>query len=166
MNLADALTLSRLYAIIPISVLAILGWEQWAGALYIAAIATDAIDGAVARTQGTASKAGADLDGRVDFWFGISTLFWLALLAPQLYREHWLPVLILLAAFGAFIALSRARTGRILMPHLYSAKVTTFLYMLWLPLSIFAQLPGWLVWLTALSAVLSRTESALHVLKH
>ncbi len=164
-TLADALTLSRLYLILPITILVLLQAEKWAGAIYILAVFTDAIDGAVARLQQTASAYGAALDGVVDFWFGIATLIWIALLMPGVYTEHVLAISIGIAAFIAFLIFSYAKNGHVIMPHLYSAKVATFLFALWLPLGVFYELPGWLVWLTAAAVVLSRVESTLYALK-
>ena len=163
-NLADRLTISRLYAIIPITAAVLAGWEILAGVLYLLAVFTDVLDGYVARRQGTASQKGSDLDGVVDFWFSLATLAWLALLNPALYEEHLTPVLLALAAFVAFMSISYAKNKRVVMLHLPSAKLTTFLFALWLPLSVFFALPGWYVWLTAVTAVISRAENTIRVL--
>lgn len=164
-NLADALTISRLYAIIPITAAVLLGWELTAGALYVLAVFTDVLDGYVARKQGTAGQKGSDLDGVVDFWFSLATLAWLAVLNPALYDEHLAPVLLALAAFVAFMSVSYVRNKRVIMLHLPSAKLTTFLFGLWLPLSVFFVLPGWYVWLTAVAAVVSRAENTIRVVR-
>ena len=162
-NLADALTMSRLYAIIPISGAVVAGWEVVAGVLYVLAMLTDALDGWVARRQKTASEQGADLDGVVDFWFSTATLWWLWVLRPEIYTTYTYPVVLGVFAFAAFMILSYAYKKRIVMLHLVSAKITTFLFALWLPLVVFWYLPGWFVYLTVASVVVSRAQNTYRV---
>lgn len=84
-NLANAITLSRLVAVLPIWLLIDAGENALALALFVVAALTDALDGAVAKLIGTASTFGAFLDPLVDklmlgFLFIIAgTLGWTSL---------------------------------------------------------------------------------------
>ena len=162
-NVADALTMSRLYAIIPISAAVVAGWEVLTGVLYVLAMLTDALDGWVARRQKTASQRGADLDGVVDFWFSTATLWWLWVLRPEIYTTYGYAILLGVLAFAAFMLVSYYYQKRIVMLHLVSAKITTFLFALWLPLVVFWYLPGWLIYLTLAAVVISRAQNTYRV---
>jgi cardiolipin synthase (CMP-forming) len=65
-NLANLFTLSRLVALLPIWLLIDAGSYAAALTLFIIAALTDAVDGAIAKSTGTASTFGAILDPLVD----------------------------------------------------------------------------------------------------
>lgn len=163
-NLADALTITRLYAIIPISAAVVSEAYILTAILYGLAILTDALDGWVARRQHTASQNGADLDGVIDFWFTMATLWWLYKINPEIYTQHALPILLGVVSFGIFMAVSHYKHKKIILLHLPSAKVTTTLFALWLPAATLYTLPGWLVWLTMGSVLVSRYQNTRNIL--
>lgn len=65
MSLADALAIARALAAAPVALLVLGGADPWALALFLAAAATDAVDGHVARRRG-ATALGAFLDPLAD----------------------------------------------------------------------------------------------------
>ena len=77
MSLADQLTVARAAAV-PI-VIALYAWDfpnhaYWATAVFIAAMATDQVDGWLARRQGRTSELGSLLDPMADKLLTLSTL--------------------------------------------------------------------------------------------
>ena len=66
LKLANLVTLSRAVLVAPVLILLLLGHPRWALAVYLAACATDILDGWLARRMGQASAFGAQLDAGVD----------------------------------------------------------------------------------------------------
>ncbi|MCX6094164.1 MAG: CDP-alcohol phosphatidyltransferase family protein [Candidatus Bipolaricaulota bacterium] len=86
MSLANAITITRGLAIVPVVVLLVLG-ERWAAWwVFLAACATDPIDGLVARKRHEVTRLGKVLDPLVDKALYVSVLF-------TLYTLGFLPTL-------------------------------------------------------------------------
>ena len=58
MNLPNKLTLARVIAVPFFIILYLLGWQIWAAVLFIAASATDALDGYLARKNNLVTNFG------------------------------------------------------------------------------------------------------------
>jgi CDP-diacylglycerol--glycerol-3-phosphate 3-phosphatidyltransferase len=113
--MAHALTAARLALVVPFALFMArggAGQALLAGLTLLAAVATDLLDGRVARRRGTATPAGAVFDHTVDFVFVTTGLF----AAATRGALPWaLPVLVT-AAFAQYVADSywvhRARSLR------------------------------------------------------
>ena len=66
LDLPNLLSLSRIAALLPLALLLAMGQAWWAAALFVAAAATDLLDGYLARRQGKVTAFGATLDPIAD----------------------------------------------------------------------------------------------------
>jgi phosphatidylglycerophosphate synthase len=157
---ANAVTLSRGLLIAPIFALLGLGQPTAALALYILAALTDLIDGWLARRFGQSSAFGAQLDAVVDNLFSVAILGFLALAYPGLIARQWLAAAILFGGPILYLGVSWLMTRRLMMFHVWSAKVGAFLlFCLWPAIAVTGW-TGWL-WLSALVVGASRLEQVI-----
>lgn len=163
-KLANAVTLLRGVLIVPILLLLATGWDAAALDLYLAAAATDFVDGWLARASGLESEFGAQLDSVVDNLFAVAILFFLVLAFPGLFTRHPIALVILFGGPLLYLAVSQVLTGRLLMFHFWSAKAgALMLFALWPVMS----LTQWefLVPLAAALVGLSRLEQIVFILR-
>lgn len=164
LKLANLVTLSRGLLIAPILALLALGHPQSALTVYLAACATDLIDGWLARRTGQASAFGAQLDASVDNVFSLAILPFLVLAIPGLVEQHLTALIVLFGAPLAYLPISRWMAGRVMMFHFWSAKAGAFLlFALW-PLIVVTGETG-LIALAATMVGLSRAEQVLFILR-
>lgn len=157
---ANAVTLSRGLLIAPIFGLLWFGRPTLALSLYILAAATDVLDGWLARRFKQASAFGAQLDAVVDNLFSLAILGFLALAYPGLIARQWPAAAVLFGGPVLYLALSWLMTRRVLMFHVWSAKLGAFLlFCLWPAIAVTGW-QGWL-WLCALVVGLSRLEQVI-----
>lgn len=129
---ANIVSLCRAVLIGPIVILLLLDQPSWALALYIAAAATDAVDGWLARRQQQGSAYGAALDAAVDNVFSLAIALFLVLAYPDVVMRHRLSMLLLFGLPLAYLAFSQAYCGRLMMFHFRSAKLgALLLFALW-----------------------------------
>jgi phosphatidylglycerophosphate synthase len=157
---ANAVTLSRALLIVPIFGLLWTGQTTPALALYVLAALTDLIDGWLARRFKQSSQFGAQLDAVVDNLFSVAILGFLALAYPGLIARQWMAAAVLFGGPILYLAVSWLLTRRLLMFHVWSAKVGAFLlFCLWPAIAVTGW-QGWL-WLSALVVGLSRLEQVI-----
>ena len=114
LTLANATSASRL-ALVPVSVYAVLA-ERWAlaAAIFVVAVASDFLDGFLARRRGTVSAFGGVLDHTADAIYVTVTLWAIAYAEAQLRVDMVpgiLPLFIALA-FLQYLLDSRALAGK------------------------------------------------------
>ena len=161
-KVANLVTLARLLAVAPITALLLAGRDEAALVLYVAAASTDLVDGWLARRSGRASEFGAQLDAVVDNVFSLAILPFLLIAFPDLWAHHAAALIVLFAGPLAYLAISRAWTGRMMMFHFLSAKLGGFLlFALW-PLLALTHMAG-VVTLTAAIVGLSRLEQLVFI---
>jgi phosphatidylglycerophosphate synthase len=100
--LVRSLTVSRLLCgtfVLPIS--AVYEWWAFAATLFIAAAATDLVDGAIARHWGVASKAGARLDTHADIALTFGAMLAVSVGGVWYWWVTW--VLVGLALFARWV---------------------------------------------------------------
>jgi len=157
---ANAVTLSRGVAIAPILGLLLAGRHNAALGLYIAAACTDLVDGWLARRQNQSSAFGAQLDAVVDNLFSLAILAFLAIAYPELVARQWLACAILFGGPIAYLAASWLLTRRLMMFHVWSAKLgAVLLFSLWPAIDV-TSWTGWL-WLSAAVVGASRLEQVI-----
>jgi phosphatidylglycerophosphate synthase len=157
---ANLVSLLRGVLIPPIIVLLMRHMNAAAMALYVLAVATDGLDGWLARQSGRCSEFGAVLDSVVDNIFSlfIAIFLWLAL--PGLYADYGLALAVLFMAPIAYLAVSWAMTGHIIMFHFHSARLGALaLFALWPAMALTGA--AWLVPVAALLISASRIEQIL-----
>jgi phosphatidylglycerophosphate synthase len=154
---ANAVTLLRAVLIAPIFGFLWIGQDRLALGLYILAAATDLIDGWLARRFKQSSEFGAQLDAVVDNVFSLAILGFLALAYPGLVVRQWIAAAVLFGGPVAYLGVSWLMTRRLMMFHVWSAKVGAFLlFCLWPAIAVTGW-TGWF-WLSALVVGLSRLE--------
>jgi CDP-diacylglycerol--glycerol-3-phosphate 3-phosphatidyltransferase len=157
---ANAVTLSRGLLIAPIFGLLWAGQATAALVLYVLAALTDLLDGWLARRLRQSSEFGAQLDAVVDNLFSVAILGFLAWAYPGLIARQWLAAAVLFGGPILYLGVSWAMTRRLMMFHVWSAKVGAFLlFCLWPAIAVTGW-TGWL-WLSALVVGLSRLEQVI-----
>jgi cardiolipin synthase (CMP-forming) len=125
-SLPNQLTALRLLMIPPLWVIAVLDLPQALGVLLALAALTDVLDGYIARSRKLATDFGSRFDSVADHLLTASTVAWLVLLRPELFREQWLPIAVWLALGAISLAVGWIRFRRLGGIHLYSAKAAGF----------------------------------------
>ena len=157
---ANLVSLLRGVLIPPIVVLLMRDMNAAALALYVLAVATDGLDGWLARRSGRCSEFGAILDSVIDNIFSLSIAVFLWLALPALYVEYPLALAILFIAPLAYLAVSWAMTARVIMFHFHSARLGALvLFALWPAVALTGAV--WLVPVAALVIAASRIEQIL-----
>lgn len=158
-RIADALTWSRVFSVIPITILAWYGFRWWVLGLYIAAALTDIFDGMFAR-RATPSQSKGDLDGRADLLFAAMTLAWIWMLVPGFFQKYWLPYIPLLAVIQVYLTWSDLRWPRLREAHFQFGRMAMALYCFLLPvLIVFGDQP-WFVHAVFIIGTLSKLQLA------
>ncbi|HET6763601.1 MAG TPA: CDP-alcohol phosphatidyltransferase family protein [Longimicrobiaceae bacterium] len=126
-TLPTRITLVRLFAVLPLWLLAFLGHPVAVGLGWLAAALTDGLDGIVARRTRTMTVLGSQLDSLADHLLSTSGFVWLGMLRPEFVRERLGLILTCAAAGLSALAVSWLRFRRLGDLHLYSAKAAAFL---------------------------------------
>jgi CDP-diacylglycerol--glycerol-3-phosphate 3-phosphatidyltransferase len=105
-------------------------WQPQARLLFVVllsgAFLTDQLDGYLCRKYGLSTPYGAKLDRVADDLLTLNTVGWMAVLRPELFREYW-PVLgLLLLGFGASVGLQYIRFRRKIPFHLIAGKTANW----------------------------------------
>ena len=135
MNLANKISISRILAI-PVFIAAVLYNKfEWAAAIFIIAILSDALDGYIARSRGERTQLGALLDPIADKLLLMSAFVCFSLvrdIPDQLRLPPYVPIIIIsrdiFMGLGCFIIY--VIKGKIQIIPTLIGKVTTFLQMI------------------------------------
>jgi len=158
-KIADALTWSRVYSVVPITVLAWYELKWWVFGFYIAASLTDLLDGYFAR-RGSPSAMDIDFDGLADLLFTVVTLLWLWLLIPGFFPKYWLPYLPLLVLLELYTLSARARYKALTVPHLEFGRFGMALFCTLLPVLIIWDDVPWFVHLVLIVGTIGKIQLA------
>ena len=156
-KIADALTWSRVFSVVPITLLAWYELKWWVFAIYIAASLTDLLDGVFAR-RATPPATDTDFDGLADLLFSVMTLLWLWMLIPGFFPKYGLLYLPLLVLLESYMVFARMRYPDLVVPHLESGRKAMALFFLLLPtLIIWGDVP-WFVHLVFIVGTVSKIQ--------
>lgn len=123
----DALTISRMVAA-PVALLAaLLGETAWFARTVAFGLATDAIDGPLARRLKTASPRGARLDSRADFALNSAGLAGVAVLFPAQLAAQWPLLAAAVCAYAGPMAAGWLKFGRLTSYHTRLARASLVL---------------------------------------
>jgi phosphatidylglycerophosphate synthase len=134
-KIADALTWSRIWSAVPITLLAWYELKWWVFALYVAAALTDLLDGMFARRASPPAKD-IDFDGLADLLLSVMTLLWLWLLIPGFFPKYWFPYLPVLVVLELYMSLVRIRRPDLAIPHFQFGRFAMALFFILLPVLI------------------------------
>jgi len=132
---ADLLTWFRIAAAPVIVSMAIVGWRDGFFLLLIASLASDLIDGPIARRLGQQSDRGARLDTWADGLTVLAGLFGLFIFEIEALRPQAGWLLAFLQSYAAAAATCLIKFGRLPAYHLYLAKagaVLSGVFVMWL----------------------------------
>ena len=152
----------RLLLIPVIWVATLLGNGRLVGVGLLVAGATDFFDGYMARRLRQESRAGARLDSLADNLLLISTVAWIELLHPEIFRDN---TLLIVATFGVYLAslsVGLVKFHQLGNLHLYSSKVAGgALYSFAVITLLMAAYEPLLLWLAAAAFMVSSAETLL-----
>ena len=117
-------------------------------AVFLLCVATDALDGYVARRWKLESNLGAKLDNIADTLVYLSLVPWIYLLIPELLLGNLVLIGITLAIYLADLALQYLRHGKRVPLHLLSGKLASALLFLFILHSLVFDVNPFLKWLT------------------
>ena len=156
-KIADALTWSRVFSVVPITLLAWYELKWWVFALYIAAALTDYLDGVFAR-RATPPKTDIDFDGLADLLLSVMTLLWLWMLVPGFFPKYGLLYLPLLVLLELYMVSARTRYPDLVVPHLEFGRKAMALFFLLLPVLILWGDVPWFVHLVFIVGTASKIQ--------
>lgn len=113
----NALSATRLLGVPVLFVLVRREPVAWFAALYALLGITDWLDGKLARAWSQTSAFGSMLDAVADVAYYVSTAYFAVRLFPAYVRPNLPYIVGCLALYAALMVVSRARVGRILLPH-------------------------------------------------
>ena len=165
-NLPNILSLSRLAVFLPVLwLLACYQQPQWLGAVLIAALATDACDGFLARRLNQVTALGARLDSIADNSLIVSAIVWLLWLRPEVIQNRYGVLLTTAVALWALtVAIGWIRFHRFANLHLYSDKIAAVIGGVFLVVSFLNGFIAWLFYLATGTAILASLEGAVLLL--
>lgn len=135
MNVANKISIGRIL-IIPFFIAAVLyGKLNWAAAIFIIAVASDALDGYIARVKGQRTELGALLDPIADKLLLVSAFISFALvknLPHHLKLPPYVPIIVISRDFfmGLGCLVIYVIKGKLEIKPTWLGKVTTFLQMM------------------------------------
>ncbi len=161
---ANLVSLSRLLAVAPIAALLVVQHTTAALCLYLLAIATDGLDGWLARRQGRASAFGAVLDAVVDNIFSVAIALFLWLAMPAEVAANPIAFAALFGVPVIYLGVSWLLTGEVLMFHFTSARLgALLLFCVWPVIQGLGW--SWILPLAALVVCASRIEQVFFMLR-
>jgi hypothetical protein len=143
-TIADLLTWTRVFSILPITALAWYDLRWWLLGAYGAAALTDLADGWFGR-RAAPPKTDADLDGNADLVFTIMTLVWIWMLVPGFFQKYWFPYLPLLAVIQVYLWFAVLKWPGLHSPHFQFNRVAMGIFCLLLPFLIVFGDRAWFV---------------------
>ena len=117
-------------------------------AVFLLCVATDAMDGYIARRWKLESNLGAKLDNIADTLVYLSLVPWIYLLIPELLLDNLVVIGIILAIYLADLALQYLRHGKRVPLHLFSGKLASALLFVFILHSLVFDVNPFLKWLT------------------
>ena len=156
--LPNAITLARVLAV---PVLAVLAWSGMHGAfaaLLLPALASDVLDGWLARRLDATTAFGAALDSIADILLVLVMVYAIWPLHPYVYREHGWPIIAVVVIWVIAHAASLLRYGRLASFHTYLIRAGIFAFSLFaVVLFLFGFVP-WMLYLAAAICALGAVE--------
>ena len=156
--LPNAITLLRLLALPFLVVFAWSGRGDAFALLLLPALASDVVDGWLARRLGVASTLGATLDSVADILLMLVIVYAIWPLHPEVYTQHGWPIVTVVLIWVVAHVASVLRYGRLASFHTHLIRAGIFAFSLFaLVLFLFGFLP-WMLYLAAAICALGAVE--------
>jgi phosphatidylglycerophosphate synthase len=157
-HLPNALSIARIVASPVLVALALAGQEGAYTWLLIPALASDILDGLIARLYHLQSALGAKLDSIGDLLVTAAALYGMWIFHPYVVLDHW-PALALFLGTGVLeYALSMLRYGRLSSFHTWLSKAAGTLLVVFVVVLFVHGFVPWLFYLAIGTAILSSLE--------
>ena len=160
-HVPNALSLARLLAAPVLVVLALVHDERAFAVLLIAALATDVLDGWLARRLRLQSEIGAALDSAGDLTTLVAAAIGIACFHPDVWRGHRVAIGLVLGGWALVCALALLRYRRLSSFHTYASKAAGYALGFFIA-ALFAS--GFVPWLFFLAVALSLASTAEELL--
>src|SRR5262245_27988391 len=108
-------------------------------------LATDGVDGLIARRFHQASELGARLDSWADFVTALALPVCAWWLRPEVIREQFILIAVGIAAYLIAIGIGFLKFGRLTSYHTWGAKLSAAIFAATLVV-LFSGGPGWIFW--------------------
>lgn len=129
-SVPNLLTLLRIVLLPVLWILALLGYSVALGWLLLVAFLTDSVDGPIARMTGHVTAFGSKFDSIADALLGISAAIWLIMFQPELITDNLVLCAVVVVAYLTFQLIGLIKFRRLANLHLYSTKITTVVFAL------------------------------------
>jgi CDP-diacylglycerol--glycerol-3-phosphate 3-phosphatidyltransferase len=154
----NLISTARLLAVPVLVALAYTRREEPFGALLVAALVSDILDGLIARAFRITSQLGAKLDSAADALLLPTAAYGVWVFHPAVALEHRAAFTLVLALWiGEYLA-ALLRYGRLSSFHTYGARIAAYALGIFVGgLFVFGYIP-WLMWLAVIVAVAASLE--------
>lgn|GEM_PF-278388 len=156
--LPNAISLARLLSVPVLVWLAVQGWANLFAALLIVALASDLLDGWVARRFNAVSRLGAVLDSLADMALTLVILLGIWLLHPVVYEQDGWIIRSLVAAWFLAHCASLWRYGRLASFHTWLVRIGIALFNLFAVILLVFNYYPWLLYVSASLSLLGVIE--------
>lgn len=127
-------------------------------AVVVAAVASDVLDGMIARRTGTATESLRHADTIVDTFFFVAAGISLRVAVPHAYQGLWLPLVSLIVVHVSRSTYELTKYGRLAAYHMWSSKALGLLLVAALVTAFVSGRPTWLLGAALWFGVLNELE--------
>ena len=159
--LPNALSLTRVLAAPALIALALTQREHAFAILLIVALVTDVLDGWIARRYRLQSPLGATLDSIGDMTTMIAAAVGLVMFHPDVWRQHFTAICLVLGGWAVECAFALLRYGRLSSFHTYASKVAGYALGFFIATLFVIGFVPWLFYAAATLSLLSIIEELL-----
>ena len=157
-RLPNVISLARLLSVPVLVWLALQGWADWFAALLIVSLASDLVDGWMARRLNAVSRLGAVLDSMADMALTLTILLGIWILHPVVYEQDgWIIYSLVTAWFGAHCT-SFWRYGRLASFHTWLIRIGIAVFNLFAVILLVFNYYPWLLYVSASLSLLGVFE--------
>jgi CDP-diacylglycerol--glycerol-3-phosphate 3-phosphatidyltransferase len=160
-QLPNALSGARVLAAPALVGFALGGYERVFAVVLIAALATDILDGWIARRYQLQSAFGAMLDSIGDVTTLIAAAIGIAVFRPDVWQQHFVAICLVLGAWAVESALALVRYGRMSSFHTYAAKAAGYALGIFIATLFTIGYVAWLFYIAVAVSLLSTAEELL-----
>ncbi|WP_041424362.1 CDP-alcohol phosphatidyltransferase family protein [Thermobaculum terrenum] len=155
----NLLALFRLLLVPILWIIALLGYSKLVALGLILAGLTDALDGQLARRLNQVTKEGARIDSLSDNLLLTSTVIWLLILKPQVFRDNTLLYILVIVVYLIVISVGWIRFRRIGNLHLYSTRAAVVIgYIFLIHTFLFPEYSKTLFYATVIAQLVASAE--------
>jgi|ERR1043165_2605111 CDP-diacylglycerol--glycerol-3-phosphate 3-phosphatidyltransferase len=158
LNAADWISSLRLIAVPIVIITTLLDLKEATGWIILIGLATDAVDGQVARRFHLTSKIGSRLDSIGDASLFLASFFSIVWFFPEFITTHLWQVCVLMGLYFLQLVVSFIKHKRETSFHTYAAKLSAITESLFIVVCFFYQPVEWLFYVTWIIGLLEQID--------